>query len=195
MAHQFSFQEKGRFTVTSRAGYNLACRLDLPSVPRESEFPEVAVACHGLYQTKESKTILATSYALLENPTTLDAVVRFDFHGEGESSGFEAWSLGGYEDEVEDLRDVVEFMKSKGCKVKLILGHSRAATVVVLYAAKYGDVPLVVPIAGRLKMAAGIEQHINKEKMQKLQSGETVSIVDPYGAERKVRIQTKTFLN
>lgn len=188
MSNPFSFVENdnGEFQVMSRAGYKLSCQLDLPSTKRHTSAPQLAVLCHGLYQDKNSGTIVAAMEALLKDPSTVDGVVRFDFHGEGKSEGRELWSLGGYVDEMEDLRDVIEVLRSNGCNIGVILGHSRGATVVELYASTYGDVPLVVPIACRLEMETGIVQHVDPEMMQKINAGQRVTIIDAKGNQRKV---------
>lgn len=96
-AHHFPFIDDGtnEFIVSTRSGFHLSCQLDLPSTSREhSTQPKLGVLCPGLYQTRQSKTIVEASKALLKHPSTLDGIIRFEFHGEGKSDGFEQWSFG-----------------------------------------------------------------------------------------------------
>lgn len=93
---------KNKFTVATNAGYHLACILEVPEKPRKAASipntqPVVGVLCHGLFTTKDSTTIIEASVGLLLIPAVVDAIVRFDFHGEGGSEGLEHWSLGNYD--------------------------------------------------------------------------------------------------
>jgi pimeloyl-ACP methyl ester carboxylesterase len=55
-----------------------------------------------------------------------------------------------YDEELDDLRSVVAYLRADaGRRVVCVLGHSKGATAVLLYAVRYGDVPLTVNIAGR----------------------------------------------
>ena len=49
----------------------------------------------------------------------------------------------------EDIRAAVLYLRSQGRKVTGLLGHSKAGTGVILYAAAYDDIPRVVNVAGR----------------------------------------------
>jgi hypothetical protein len=50
-------------------------------------------------------------------------------------------------------------------------GHSKAGDNVLLYASKYDDIPLVVNLAGRLHMAAGIQSRYGENILAELEQG------------------------
>lgn len=149
--------EKGRFHVSSFKGYKLACVVDI----RFPECNKVAILCPGIYATKEHPLLLAISEVLPVN------AIRFDFHGNGESEGDEDWSLGGYLEEAkDDLHAVRDAAASFGLEVVCLIGHSRAATTVLLHAAIFDDVPLVVSLAGRYDLRQGLEKHFSGERFK-----------------------------
>lgn len=49
-----------------------------------------------------------------------------------------------------------------------------------------GDVPLVVPVAGRFNMETGIEHHVYGANKRSLDEGKSVMIKDPSGRDRRV---------
>ena len=51
--------------------------------------------------------------------------------------------------EADDVRTVVQHLRSLGYEVTAIMGHSKGAAAVLLYAAIYNDVPKVINISGR----------------------------------------------
>lgn len=53
------------------------------------------------------------------------------------------------------MRSAVEWLRSHGLHALGLLGHSKAGSGVVLYAAKYDDVPRVVNVSGRFEMTSG----------------------------------------
>ncbi|CAG8692470.1 3136_t:CDS:1, partial [Racocetra fulgida] len=80
-------------------------------------------------------------------------VVSFDFQGNGESGGLT--TIGNLDDEAENLRCVISYVRSTLEREILgICGHSKGAAVVLLYASKYNDVPLVVNISARYDYAS-----------------------------------------
>ncbi len=50
-------------------------------------------------------------------------------------------------------------------------GHSKGGDDVILYASKYGDVPIVVNISGRFWLDRGVAQRFGQDYMQRLQDG------------------------
>ena len=46
-------------------------------------------------------------------------------------------------------------MRALGFRVVGLLGHSKAGTVVLLYASKYTDIPRVVNVSGRFEQTTG----------------------------------------
>jgi pimeloyl-ACP methyl ester carboxylesterase len=148
----------------------------------------VAILCHGLLSSKNCTTLLTFSECLLVNVPFLHAVLRLDFHGNGESSGFNQWSYGGYDAEVEDLHAVVQAVQSARGTVSLMLGHSRAATVVLLYGAKHDVVPRIVSVAGRVDMSQTNTSLLSQQQLLLLDKGETVEIKDFEKKNRLVKL-------
>jgi pimeloyl-ACP methyl ester carboxylesterase len=90
-------------------------------------------------------------------------VVRFDFRGAGSSPGVTNYS--NYDEEVEDLRTVVEWVRNeRKQKVVAIIGHSRGGNIVLMYASKFNDVGSVVNICGRFNMKNIINKHSEEER-------------------------------
>ena len=58
----------------------------------------------------------------------------------------------------EDIRAAVLYLRSHSKKVTGLMGHSKAGTGVILYAAAYDDIPRVVNVAGRFDNMRG-EHH------------------------------------
>eukprot|EP00918_Siedleckia_nematoides_P059616 GHVU01129994.1.p2 GENE.GHVU01129994.1~~GHVU01129994.1.p2 ORF type:complete len:209 (-),score=34.19 GHVU01129994.1:629-1255(-) len=78
--------------------------------------------------------------------------------------GGEDWKYAGYEGEVtQDLRAVVQHVREHGCRVVALIGHSRGASDVLLYAARFGDVPFIVPIAPRFNLAGGVDPTLKND--------------------------------
>lgn len=53
------------------------------------------------------------------------------------------------------MRSAVGWLRSHGLHALGLVGHSKAGSGVVLYAAKYDDVPRVVNVSGRFEMTRG----------------------------------------
>lgn len=100
------------------------------------------------------------------------AVVRFDFSGNGDSEG--DFQYANYMQEAMDLRAVVLATRAMGHHVEAVAGHSKGATDVLLYAAKYVDVQKVINLAGRWRMKCGITERFGERAMELLRSGESV---------------------
>eukprot|EP00919_Chromeraceae_sp_WS-2016_P071490 GHVR01169287.1.p1 GENE.GHVR01169287.1~~GHVR01169287.1.p1 ORF type:complete len:266 (+),score=56.48 GHVR01169287.1:26-823(+) len=144
----------GYFDIYSKKGHKLKCNLKLnsPSVK------EVVILCHGYLSDMTSGLITTIAENIPYN------TVRFDFHGCGASEGLDDWSYGGYMDEVEDdLRAVVEFLRTKDLFVKCILGHSRGGNNVLLHAVRFDDVPDIINLAGRFYMKTGVEERFGSQ--------------------------------
>ncbi|KXZ47005.1 hypothetical protein GPECTOR_39g499 [Gonium pectorale] len=124
----------------------------------------VAILCHGYAACKDGFVFPAMAAALAERGLSS---LRFDFAGNGESEG--SFSFGGYYREVEDLRAAVGFVRSELRRsVAAIVGHSKGGNVVLLYAAKYDDVPRVVSVAGRAVMGRGIQERFGSDILERL---------------------------
>ncbi|KAK3188773.1 hypothetical protein Dsin_028334 [Dipteronia sinensis] len=52
----------------------------------------------------------------------------------------------------------VQFFRAQERLITAIIGHSKGGNVVLLYASKYNDIPIVVNISGRFDLERGIEE-------------------------------------
>ena len=57
--------------------------------------------------------------------------------------------------QAEDMRAAKQYLESLGKQVVGLVGHSKAGSGVVLYAAKHDDIPRVVNISGRFDNQRG----------------------------------------
>lgn len=134
----------------------------------------VTILCHGFTSSKRSRLLTALTSGLVAAYPAGHGVARFDFAGNGDSEG--SFSYANYAGEAEDLRSVVEYLRGRGLNVHAVLGHSKGAAVVVLYAGKYGDVKHVVNLAGRLRMERGIRERFGDRAMGMMERGEPHSV-------------------
>ena len=105
---------------------------------------DIAILCHGMFCSRKTTLVTHLSEAVKIN------TFRFDFSGNGDSRG--EFTLAGFEREAAELKDAVVYCQSQGYRVVAIIGHSKAAQVVLVYSALYGDVPIVVSLAPRFDM-------------------------------------------
>ncbi|KAI4335289.1 hypothetical protein L6164_013950 [Bauhinia variegata] len=124
---------------------------------------EIVILCHGLQASKEDK-IMVNLAAALENAGI--SSFRFDFTGNGESEG--SFQFGNYWREVEDLHAVAQHFCEANRKISAIIGHSKGAGVVLLYASKYHDVKTVANLSGRYDLKAGLEERLGKDFMERI---------------------------
>lgn len=154
----------------------------------------VAILCHGFMSSKRSRLLSTLCSGLVPRQPAGHGVARFDFTGNGDSEG--RFSYANYAGEAEDLRAVVEHLRSRGISVHALLGHSKGAAVVLLYAGKYGDVSKVVNLAGRLRMDRGIKERFGEEAMRKMEAGEALSVrtrkVDGMGQAKEFVYEVRT---
>jgi dienelactone hydrolase len=72
--------------------------------------------------------------------------------------------------EAEELRCAKQYLEQQlGRKVVGVLGHSKGGTDVLLYAAKYNDVPCVVNLAGRFELQKGVLERLGPEVLERLE--------------------------
>lgn len=107
--------------------------------------PYICILTHGSCTDKDELFLPYLAENLSYN------TLRFDHQGNGESEG--EFTAGGFHRDVEDIRDVVGWAKDNGYKPLALIGHSKGGNNVLLYDAKYGDIPLVVPISARFDMS------------------------------------------
>eukprot|EP00238_Polyblepharides_amylifera_P004161 CAMPEP_0196594916 /NCGR_PEP_ID=MMETSP1081-20130531/79650_1 /TAXON_ID=36882 /ORGANISM="Pyramimonas amylifera, Strain CCMP720" /LENGTH=233 /DNA_ID=CAMNT_0041919317 /DNA_START=272 /DNA_END=970 /DNA_ORIENTATION=- len=155
-----------RVNLRNSQGETLVGILETAEEGSIEESAGLCVLCHGFRNTKESGIILAIARGLHSGGLS---TFRFDFSGNGESGG--EFEFGNYGKETEDLRAVVEHLREfEGRKVGAVIGHSKAGNAVLLYGAKYGDVPVVVNVSGRFNMRRGIEERFGVKGMATLES-------------------------
>lgn len=142
----------------------------------ETGSPEVVILCHGLSASKEDN-IMVNLAAALENAGM--SCFRFDFSGNGESEG--TFQFGDYWLEVEDLHAVTQYFHGASRKVGAIVGHSKGADVVLLYASKYHDVNVVASLSGRFDLKKGITERYGNDFMDKIKTQGFVDIKNNSG--------------
>ena len=121
---------------------------------------DTVLLCHGFLANKDMCHFPLLASTLANRGL---ASFRFDhpcaWHGEGDRIG--PFLLGNHEEEVEDMRCAVSFLRSLGRSVVCLLGHSKGGTNALMYAAKVGDVPAVINLAGRYRVHDGFLQRVS----------------------------------
>lgn len=172
----------GKFVVESGKGHLLSA----VSTVHNYESPQTAIVCHGLFSSKENRLCQTIAKHLSIN------VVRFDFHGNGESQGADSWCFGDYHGEVDyDLRKVVEFLRNKGLEIKAIIGHSRGGVEALMYSWMYDDVDIIISISARFDLANSIiTKFISDEQYDQLKNKELefVEIIPRDNIPRKITL-------
>ena len=162
------------FTVTKKNGVCLSCILD--PVTSNQEAP-LYVLVHGYRDSKKGRFMMKLVNELSSRGVR---TARFDTTGNGQSAG--DFTYADYFGEAEDLRDVIQHLtNSMGLKVDGIVGHSKGAGVVLIYAQKYGDVSLVVPLAPRYRMKTGIVERFGTDLLNECRQNGSVEITDRDG--------------
>lgn len=168
----------------SGADFNLSCQVETPRRPSKG----IVVVCHGLLGHRDSRVCRELANCLLEQGPF--AVARLDFRGNGWSGGRTAY--GNYEEEKQDLHDVIEYLrKDEQCShlgpIRAVVGHSKAASVVLMYAQTYARALvessrrslepdcksmklLVVGLSGRFHMAEAPTQRFTEEQLRNLET-------------------------
>ncbi|KAD6795202.1 hypothetical protein E3N88_06098 [Mikania micrantha] len=90
---------------------------------------------------------------------------RFDFSGNGESEG--EFEFGNYHKEVDDLHAVIRYFTASHRVVSAIVGHSKGANDVILYASLHHNVKKVISLSSRYKMDRGIEEILGKDYLER----------------------------
>lgn len=87
---------------------------------------EAVVICHGSRSTKDSGLQEDIARTLKKDYN----ILRFDFSGNGESEGRLEDST--YTKDIEDIESVLKHLKDKDYQIKVIIGHSKSATDILL---------------------------------------------------------------
>lgn len=135
----------------------------LVGVLQDTGSTETVVICHG-FQSSKDRIPMRTIANVFERAKI--TTFRFDFAGNGESQG--SFQYGNYRREAEDLRSVLQHLRGENRVISAIIGHSKGGNVVLLYAAKYKAVEIVVNISGRFFLERAIEGRLGKDYMKKI---------------------------
>ncbi|KAJ1728559.1 hypothetical protein LPJ72_005411 [Coemansia sp. Benny D160-2] len=128
----------------------------------------VFVICHGLLDTKDTELFQSLQQHLAEKAAV--GSVAFDFRGNGRSTGVTGY--GDYAREAEDIAKVVDHVRRRlGQRVVGVLGHSKGASSMLLYAVKYGAEcpPLVVSVSARFWIAHGTQARWKEHQLRMLE--------------------------
>lgn len=127
------------------------------------------VLCHGFRSSKDSRTCTELGKILRANG---QSTFRFDFSANGESEG--TFAYGNYAHEVEDLHAAVLHLRQQNRAPSSVFGHSKGGNVVLLHAAKYAEIPVVVAAAARFDMRKGVSERLGLAGLRELeQNGST----------------------
>ncbi|KAL5715039.1 hypothetical protein ACHQM5_016926 [Ranunculus cassubicifolius] len=171
-----------RITVKNSHGENLVGLL------HHTGSAELVILCHGLGSSKEDPVMANLADAITQKGIS---VFRFDFAGNGESEG--SFQFGNYLREVEDLRSVVQNFSGGKHAIITILGHSKGANVVLLYASRYNDAPTIINASGRYNLETGLEERLGKDFLQIIKRDGFIDIKNKNG-EVQYRITEESLM-
>ena len=132
---------------------------------KNSNNTDTILLCHGMFGNKNSDLNKFLLYGLKE----YFSVLRFDFEGNGDSSG--EWSYADYEREVRNISDIINYSENKyNIKVVAIIGHSKAGADVFIAASRpnliRNEKCCFVSLGGRLTFGKP-EKRFTKEELDK----------------------------
>ena len=132
---------------------------------KNSSTLDTILLCHGMFGSKNSSLNLH----LLSGLKNFWSVLRFDFEGNGDSSG--EWSYADYEREVRNISDIIEYSQDKyGIKIVAIIGHSKAGADVFISASRPNLIKnekcCFVSLGGRLTFGKP-EKRFTKDELDK----------------------------
>lgn len=141
---------------------------------------DVVVLCHGYTSNKNSCRFAEIAKSLA---TAGLSSFRFDHPCAvfGDSERFGDFRMGNHADEVDDIHCAIEYLRQQNFRVVCLLGHSKGGTNVIKYAADFGDVPLVINLAGRFKPMNGLEKRFGKSILERLQKEGPIEKKEPWG--------------
>ena len=134
---------------------------------KNSNNSNTILLCHGMFGNKNSEI----NMSLLPGLQQFWSVLRFDFEGNGESSG--EWSYADYERELRNISDIIDYSEKKfNIKIVAIIGHSKAGADVFIAASRpnliKNDKCCFVSLGGRLTFGKP-EKRFSKEELDKCQ--------------------------
>ena len=144
---------------------------------------DTILLCHGMFDDKNSKLNLH----LLEGLKNTWSVLRFDYEGNGESSG--EWEYAAYEREIRNMAELIEYSEKQfNIRVVGIIGHSKAGAEVLVAASRKNLIKnkdcCFVSLGGRLTFGKP-EKRFTKEELEKCEKEGSV-MWEGYGKKWKV---------
>ena len=134
---------------------------------KNSKTSDTILLCHGMFGNKNS----GLNIHLLNGLKNQWSVLRFDFEGNGDSSG--EWSYADYEREVRNISDIIDYSEKKfNIKIVAIIGHSKAGADVFIAASRPNLIKnkkcCFISLGGRLTFGKP-EKRFSKEELEKCQ--------------------------
>jgi len=145
-------------------GERLAATLATP--PGSAAAAPAVILCHGFSSHRDGFHYRALAGRLAAAGL---ASLRFDFAGNGESQG--VFQFGNYASEVADIAAAQAFLEAGGRSVVALVGHSKGAGSVLLHASSLGAIPVVINVAGRFDMSAGLTARFGPDIFERLAAG------------------------
>ena len=132
---------------------------------------DTILLCHGMFGNKNSELNLH----LLSGLKNSWSVLRFDFEGNGDSSG--EWNYADYEREVRNISNIIDYSQTKyGIKIVAIIGHSKAGADVFISASRPNLIKnekcCFISLGGRLTFGKPEKRFTNDELNKCLKEGE-----------------------
>ncbi|CAH8303595.1 unnamed protein product [Eruca vesicaria subsp. sativa] len=162
----------------------------LVGVLQDTGSTETVVICHG-FQSSKDRIPMRTIANVFERAKI--TTFRFDFAGNGESQG--SFQYGNYRREVEDLRSVLQHLRGENREISAIIGHSKGGNVVLLYAAKYKDVEIVVNISGRFFLERGIEGRLGKDYLKRIKENGCIDVRNRKAGKFEYRVTEESLVD
>ena len=126
----------------------------------QTDSRDLVLLCHGFMANKDMCHFPLVASTLAERGLSS---FRFDhpccWNGESERKG--EFLIGNHEEEVEDMKCAVRFLRSQGWSVVCLLGHSKGGTNALMYAATVGDFPSIINLSGRYFVREGLLQRVS----------------------------------
>ena len=150
---------------------------------KSSSTSDTILLCHGMFGSKNSSLNLH----LLSGLKNFWSVLRFDFEGNGDSSG--EWSYADYEREVRNISDIIEYSQDKyGIKIVAIIGHSKAGADVFISASRPNLIKnekcCFVSLGGRLTFGKPEKRFMNpKNEVKNISEQRKKLILQVHGRE------------
>ena len=156
---------------------------------------DTILLCHGMFDTKNSRLNLH----LLNGLKDKWSVLRFDFEGNGESSG--EWGYAEYEKEIRNIAELIEYAEKKfNIRVVGMIGHSKAGAEVLIAASKKNFIKnkdcCFVSLGGRLTFGKP-EKRFTKEELERCEKEGSI-IWEGEGKKWKVKqssIEERRYMN